>query len=93
MGPMPTTDCSNKYILIVGIILRNGKKRLLFQTWKQVAEKLVEGVISRFGVPEKIHSDQGQNFEAQLLQEICVLFNMDKNRTSPYNQESDGMVE
>ena len=75
------------------IILQNGKKRLLFQTWKQVAEKLVEGVISRFGAPEKIHSYQGQNFEAQLLQEICVLFNMDKNRTSPYNQESDGMVE
>ena len=50
---------------------------------KTVAEKLVEEVISRFGAPEKIHSDQGQNFVAQLFQEICVLFNMDKNRTSP----------
>ena len=50
-------------------------------------------VISRYGAPEKIHSDQGRNFKAQLFQEICVLFNMDKTRTSPYHLESDGMVE
>ena len=34
-----------------------------------------------------------REFEAQLFQEMCVLFNMDKTRTSPYHPESDGMVE
>ena len=64
------------------------------QEAKTVAEKLrVKEVISRYGAPERIHSDQGRNFEAQLFQEICVLFNMDKTRTSPYHPESDGMVE
>ena len=43
--------------------------------------------------PKKIHSDQGRDFEAQLFQEMCVLFNMDKNRISPYHPKSDGMVE
>lgn len=43
--------------------------------------------------PKKIHLDQGRDFEAQLFQEMCVLFNMDKNRISPYHPKSDGMVE
>ena len=34
-------------------------------------EKLVTEVISRYGAPEKIYSDLGQNLEAQLFQEIC----------------------
>lgn len=63
------------------------------QEAKTVVEKLVKEVISRYGAPEKIHSDQGRNFEAQLLQEMSVLFNMDKTRTSPYHPESYRMVE
>ena len=47
----------------------------------------------RYGTPEKIHPDQRRSFEAQLFQEMCVLFNMEKTRTSPYHPESDGMVE
>ena len=43
------------------------------QEAKAVAEKLVKEVISRYGAPEKIHSDQGRNFEAQLFQEMCAV--------------------
>ena len=95
MGPMPTTESSNKYILVVGDYFTKWKEAFAIpnQEAKTVAEKLVKEVISRYGAPEKIHSDQGRNFEAQLFQEICVLFNMDKTRTSPYHPESDGMVE
>ena len=50
------------------------------QEAKTVAEKLVKEVISRYGAPEKIHSDQGRNFEAQLFQEMCLLFKIDKTR-------------
>lgn len=32
-----------------------------------VADALVEGMISRFGVPDVIHSDQGCNFESRLF--------------------------
>ena len=50
-------------------------------------------VISRFGAPERIHADQGQNFEAQLFKEMCNLFSIEKTRTTPYHPQSDGMVE
>lgn len=95
MGPMPMTESGNKYILVVGDYFTKWKEVFAIpnQEAKTIAEKLVKEVISRYGAPEKIHSDQGQNFEAQLFQEMCVLFNMDKTRTSPYHPESDGMVE
>ena len=50
-------------------------------------------VISRFGAPERIHTDQGRNFEAQLFKEMCNLFSIEKTRTTPYHPQSDGMVE
>ena len=95
MGPMPTTESGNKYILVVGDYFTKWKEAFAIpnQEAKTIAEKLVKEVISRYGAPEKIHSDQGRNFEAQLFQEMCVLFNMDKTRTTPYHPESDGMIE
>lgn len=58
-----------------------------------VANILMAQVISRFGVPSVIHSDQGSQFESQLLREMCKLLQVQKTRTIPYHPKSDGMVE
>ena len=60
---------------------------------KTVAEKLVDEVISRFGAPERINTDQGRNFEAHLFKEMYNLCNIEKTRTTLYHPQSDGMVE
>lgn len=95
MGPLPTTESGNKYILVVGDYFTKWKEAfpLPNQEAKTVAEKLVNEVISRYRAPECIHSDQGWNFEAHLFQEMCRLFDMDKTRTTPYHPASDGMIE
>ena len=95
MGPLPTTESGNKYILVVGDYFTKWKEAFAIpnQEAKTVAEKLVNEVIARYGAPEKIHSDQGRNFEAQLFKEMCTLFNIEKTRTTPYHPESDGMIE
>ena len=62
-------------------------------TAMSVAEVLVQEFIGRFGVPRSIHSDQGREFESQLIAQLCRLLHMKKTRTTPYNPKSDGMVE
>lgn len=42
---------------------------------------------------KKIHSDQGRQFISKLFMEMCKLLQIEKNRTTPYHPESDGMVE
>ena len=47
----------------------------------------------RFSPPEQLHSDQGRNFEAAVITEVCRLLGVDKSRTTPYHPQSDGLVE
>ena len=58
-----------------------------------VADKLVDGVFVHFGVPSQLHSDQGPQFESKLMSEVCTLLGIQKNRTTPYHPQCDGLVE
>ena len=46
-----------------------------------------------YGFPKKILSDQGQNFESKLLEELCLLAQVKKMRTTPYRLEGNGSGE
>ena len=59
-----------------------------------VAHILVHEFICRFGIPEHLHTDQGRNFEAEIIiKEICKLLDIKKIWTSPYHPQSDRMIE
>ena len=94
-GPLPTTESGQKYILVEEDYFTKWTEAfpLPNKEAKIVAEKLVKEVISRFGAPERIHTDQGRNFESQLFKEMSNLFSIEKTRTKPYHPHSDGMVE
>ena len=57
-----------------------------------VAEKLVDEVFLRFSPPEQLHSDQGRQFESNLVKEVCKLLHINKTRTTPYHPQCDGLV-
>ena len=58
-----------------------------------VVTKLVDEVFLRFGVPEQLHSDQGWQFETQMITELCKLLNIHKTCTTPYYLRGDRLVE
>ncbi|KAJ8014488.1 hypothetical protein DPEC_G00040750 [Dallia pectoralis] len=58
-----------------------------------VARLLVQEWFYRFGVPSRIHSDQGSSFEAVLIQQLCELYGVQKSRTTPYRPQGNGQCE
>ena len=58
-----------------------------------VAKKLLDEMFCRFSLPEKLHSDQGRQFEGEVVTQLCQLLAMEKTRTTPYHPQSDGLVE
>ena len=59
------------------------------QTARVVAEALWENLISHYGWPERLHSDQGADFQSKVIQELCKIGNMKKSRTTPYHPQGN----
>ncbi|KAL0152450.1 hypothetical protein M9458_052173, partial [Cirrhinus mrigala] len=63
------------------------------QRAETVAQVLVVEWFCKFGVPGRIHSDQGRNFESTLIQQLCSLYGVEKSRTTPYHPAGNGQCE
>ncbi len=63
------------------------------QRAETVAQVLVVEWFYRFGVPSRVHSDQGRNFESSLVQQLCALYGVEKSRTTPYHPAGNGQCE
>lgn len=95
LGPLPLSNKGNKYMLVVSDYYTKWPEvfPLVDQKAVTVAEVLYSEVITRFGVPLVLHSDQGRNFEGSVMRELCRLLGMKKARTTPYHPQCDGLVE
>ncbi|KAK3753675.1 hypothetical protein QZH41_003322 [Actinostola sp. cb2023] len=95
LGPLPESESSNKYILVVADYFSKWTEAYAIpnQEAVTVAKRVVDEFVSRFGVPRQLHSDQGRNFISAVFTEMCALLGIDKTRTTALHPQSDGMVE
>ena len=95
LGPLERSSDDNQYILVIVDYFTKYAEALPMknQTAQECARCFVEGFVSRYGIPQQLHSDQGTQFESSLFQEMCKLLGLRKTRTTPGYAPSDGLSE
>ena len=63
------------------------------QTAQATAKLLWENFIRHYGFPEKFLSDQGRDFESELISELCKLAQVGKVHTTPYHPMTNSQCE
>ena len=94
-GPFPESEAGNRYVLVVGDYFTRWMECFAIpdQEAATVARKLVNEVFCCFSPPEQLHSDQGRQFESNLLKQICAILHIEKSRTTAYHLQCDGLIE
>ena len=59
------------------------------QTAKTTAEAFFNNFVVNLGIPTRLHSDQGANFESDIIKELCLLMNTKKTHTTPYHPQGN----
>ena len=96
LGPVTLAKKSQaRYILVISDLYTKYAVAVPLKdmTAKTVATTLVEEWILKFGAPDTLHTDQGTNFNSEVMKDICQVFMIDKTRTSPYHPQGNGQVE
>ena len=95
MGPLPETPSGNTQILVITDAFSKYAEAIPLPDQKAVttADALVNKYFCNHGIPAFLHSDQGKNFESDLIQHLCKMWNISKTRTSGYHPAGNGTVE
>lgn len=95
MGPFHESLQGNKYIILaidhhtkfsIGAAIHSFTAEI-------TAVFVFNEIICKFGMVEQFLTDQGVNFESNLLKHLCILLGTDKLHTSTYHAAGNGITE
>jgi hypothetical protein len=96
VGEMPMTAQGHRFILVITDHLSKWATAIPMKsiTTIDVAQALLEKVIlAGHGVPARILTDRGSNFNSQLAHELYKLLKISKSTTTAYHPQCDGHTE
>ncbi len=91
VGPYKASKAGNCYLLTVKDTFTRWLEAFPTRNLKAptVAHLLEKHIVSRYGCPESLHSDQGTSFTAELIDEVAELLQIKKTETPAYNPKSN----
>ena len=94
LGPLPVSK-GRKYIFMIGDNFSRWFEAILLQDIKAntVCDALIDAWITRFGVPEYIHSDNCVQFTSKLYRDICHKLGMEPTYSTLYHSQGNAKVE
>ena len=63
------------------------------QKARTTAKALIDVFINHYGLPQKLHSDQGANFTGKVITEMCRMLGIKRSTTSGYHPMGNGQCE
>jgi hypothetical protein len=94
-GPLPVTPSGNKYVLVVVDYLSRYPEAIPMpdQEATTIAAAFINKIVARWGVPRVVITDQGTNFTGNVLKIVYREMGIQRNPTTPFHPQSDGLVE
>ena len=94
-GPVQSSKRGNRYLLTMvdGYTKFSIVIPLSSITAEAVVYALRSEVFKYFGIPRRLHSDNGPQFVSEVLAEMCRFYTVDKTFTTPYHPQSNSYVE
>lgn len=81
----------NQYLIVVQGYF-SFAKAIPYQMAERIAQVLRDDVFTLVGPPQRLYSDQGQNFESRVLGDLKA-FEVKKSHTTSYHPMGDALVE
>lgn len=91
VGPLPPGPTGNTHILTIKDTFTRYVEAIPTNRVdaKTVVNILINDIISRYGFPTEIHTDQGAQFRSKLFEQVCEELGIKKTMTPPYNPKSN----
>ena len=95
IGPLTKTTCGHRYILLIVDSYSKWCEAFPLKTQEatEIAKVFYSEIICRYGAPDVLVTDRGQNFVSVLIQEICKMFQITKKETSAYHPQTNAACE